>query len=256
MANTSLTPVFPLLCALSGLVVGGCASVPEGTQDPRDPLQGYNRWMTSFNQDFDKAIYTPVAEGYKKITPEPVDQGVTNFFANQLDIISLLNNVLQLKPQQAASSLGRVTFNSTFGLLGVIDVATAMDIPRYREDFGQTLGHWGVGPGPYFVWPILGPNTVRDSVGTVVGWYSTPVAYLEPAAWPWGLAILYSVDLRADLLGTSDILQQAALDPYVFVRDAYLQKRLNDVYDGHPPNSNTEALFDEILKEKSAAPAK
>lgn len=212
--------------------------------------------MTRFNDDFDEAIYTPVAKGYKWITPEPIDKGITNFFGNQLDIMSALNNLLQLKLDRAASDVGRVAVNSTIGLLGLIDWASDMHLPKYREDFGQTLGYWGVGPGPYFVWPVLGPRTVRDSLGLVVDWYSTPVAYIPSRDWRYGLAILYGVDLRADLLSAGELLQQAALDPYEFTRDAYLQKRRYDVYDGNPPEGEGGRgnIEDEMFFEETPAP--
>jgi len=236
-------------------LISGCSSVPEGERDPRDPWEGYNRAMTEFNEDFDKAIYKPIAKGYRAITPEPVDRGITNFFGNQLDLVSLLNNVLQAKFDSASDDLARVIVNTTLGLVGFIDVASELELPRHREDFGQTLGRWGVAQGPYFVWPILGPSTVRDSAGIVVGWYSTPVAYLDSSTWKWGLAILYAVDLRADLLDATDILKQAALDPYIFTRDAYLQKRLNDVYDGNPPlelDPDADPLLEEMFRPESA----
>ena len=241
--------VLALVSALS--VLSGCATTSGGFSDPRDPWEGYNRAITRFNDKFDRAIYTPVAKGYKWITPEPIDKGISNFFGNQLDFMSALNNLLQWKLDRAASDVGRVAINSTIGLLGVIDWASDMDLPKHREDFGQTMGYWGVGPGPYFVWPILGPRTVRDSAGLVVDWYSTPVAYIPSRNWRWGLAILYSVDLRADLLGAGDLLQQAALDPYEFTRDAYLQKRVFDIHDGNPPVPEQGAgdLEDEMFLE-------
>ena len=227
------------------IALGGCASVPEGYQDPRDPWEPFNRAVTRFNDDFDAGIYRPVARGYKKVTPEFVDRGVTNFFGNQLDLMSALNNLLQLKLDQAASDLGRVAINSTVGLLGFIDVASDLELPTHREDFGQTLGYWGVPTGPYLVWPVLGPKNVRDSFGLVADWYSTPIAYLPSQEWRIGLAVLYGVDTRADLLGASDVLQQAALDPYSFTRDAYLQKRRYDVFDGQLPGGEGDLFLDD-----------
>lgn len=232
------------------LMLVGCASVPEGYRDPRDPWESYNRAVTRFNDDFDRDIYRPVARGYKKVTPRFVDVGVTNFFGNQLDVMSAINNLLQLKLGPAASDLGRVAVNSTIGLLGVIDVASDLDMPKHREDFGQTLGYWNVGPGPYLVWPILGPKTVRDSFGLVADWYSTPVAYMDPFELRMGMAVLYAVDTRADLLGASDVLEEAALDPYEFTRDAYLQKRLNDIHDGEPPREEqTPSMEEEMFRD-------
>jgi len=228
----------------------GCASVPEGAADPRDPWESYNRAVTRFNDDFDQDIYRPVARGYKAVTPRFVDVGVTNFFGNQLDFMSAINNLLQLKLGRAASDVGRVAVNSTIGLLGFVDVASDLDMPKYREDFGQTLGYWHVGPGPYFVWPILGPKTVRDSFGLVADWYSTPVAYMDPFELRLAMGVLYAVDTRADLLGASDVLEGASLDPYAFTRDAYLQKRLNDIHDGQPPpEQDVPSLEDEMFRD-------
>jgi phospholipid-binding lipoprotein MlaA len=222
---------------LLGLVValGGCASVPDDYRDPRDPLESYNRAMHQFNTDFDTAVWKPVARGYKAIVPEPVDKGITNFFNNVLDFTSAVNNLLQLKLSRAVSDVGRILVNSTVGILGFVDVASNLDMPSYKEDFGQTLGYWGLAPGPYLVLPILGPSTVRDGIGLIPDWYTQPTAYLDDRTTRWALALLYGIDTRADLLSASRVLEEAALDPYSFTRDAYLQKRRNDVYDGAPP---------------------
>ncbi len=224
-----------LLVFLGVSMLSACASVPDDYRDPRDPWESYNRGMHEFNSEFDKAIFKPVATGYRAITPEPVDKSITNFFNNMRDFTSAINNLLQFKLTRAASDVGRILFNSTLGLLGFIDVATNMDFPSYKEDFGQTLGYWGVDTGPYFVLPILGPSDVRDSIGLIPDWYTQPIAYLDDRYVRWALAIVYGIDKRADLLGASDVLEAAALDPYTFSRDAYLQKRRNDVYDGNPP---------------------
>jgi phospholipid-binding lipoprotein MlaA len=224
--------VIPLL-ALGGLA--GCASTPDNYRDPRDPWESYNRAMYQFNSDFDKTIFRPVAKGYRYITPEPVDRGITNFFNNLRDVTSAVNNLLQLKLSRAVSDVGRVVVNSTVGLLGLVDVASNLDMPSYKEDFGQTLGYWGVGSGPYFVLPILGPSDVRDGISLVPDWYTQPIAYLHDNDTQWGLVTLSAIDRRADLLGAGKVLEEAALDPYTFLRDAYLQKRRNEVYDGNPP---------------------
>lgn len=224
-----------LITLLSSLIFSGCATVDPQYADPRDPMEGFNRSMYAFNEGLDKAILKPLAKGYKAITPVPVDNGITNFFANLNDVVSAVNNLLQFKLSRAASDVSRVVINTTIGILGFMDVATNMNIPRYDEDFGQTLGAWGVGPGPYIVLPFFGPSNGRDAVGMVVDWYTDPVTYLEPESHMWLTKTLRLIDRRADLLGASNILQEAALDPYEFVRDAYLQKRRNDVYDGNPP---------------------
>jgi len=224
--------------------LSGCASVPDGQRDPGDPWESYNRGMHQFNTEFDDAIFQPVARGYQAVTPEVVDTGITNFFNNLRDFTSAVNNLLQLKLSRVVSDVGRIVINSTVGLLGFIDVASNLDIPSYKEDFGQTLGYWGVGPGPYFVLPILGPSSVRDAISLIPDWYTQPVAYLDDRGTRWALAILYGIDKRADLLGASRVLEEAALDPYSFTRDAYLQKRRNDVYDGNPPPEDDEFFED------------
>jgi len=224
--------VFFIALMISGLA--GCASI-DGYFDERDPAEGFNRTMYSFNDSLDRAIVKPLAKGYKAITPAPVDKGISNFFGNLADVGSAINNLLQFKLEHAASDVGRVLVNSTVGLLGFMDVASNMNMQKYGEDFGQTLGAWGSGPGPYIVLPLLGPSSGRDAIGIVVDWYTDPVTYVKGNSWRNGLVGLRLVDQRADLLGASRILEEAALDPYEFSRDAYLQKRRNDVYDGNPP---------------------
>ncbi|MCP3667941.1 MAG: VacJ family lipoprotein [Gammaproteobacteria bacterium] len=216
------------------MLLTGCASMDEFS-DPRDPLEGFNRAIYSFNDALDRAVVKPVAKGYKAVLPVPVKNGVTNFFGNLSDVGSAVNNLLQFKMQRAGSDVARVAFNSTIGILGVMDVASNMDFPKYREDLGQTLGYWGVGQGPYLVLPAFGPSSVRDGIGWVGGWYLDPIFYVDEPAVFWTLGILRNVDKRANLLAASDLLEQAALDPYEFVKDAYLQKRRNEVHDGNPP---------------------
>jgi phospholipid-binding lipoprotein MlaA len=219
------------------VAAGGCASTPN---DPKDPLEPYNRVMYKFNTDFDNAFLKPVAKGYKYITPKPVDRGITNFFNNVDDLTSAVNNLFQFKLSRFGSDVGRVAVNSTVGLLGFLDVATNMGLPSYKEDFGQTLGYWGLGQGPYFVIPILGPSTIRDTVGLAGDIYTDPLISVSKNEIYWGAVGLRVIDRRADLLQTSGILEEAALDPYTFLRDAYLQRRRNKVYDGNPP-PETEA---------------
>lgn len=226
----SRSVVLALLVGLSG-----CASVDPDYRDPRDPFESYNRAMYRFNDGLDRAVFKPIARGYQAITPEPVDRGITNFFSNLRDVTSAVNNLLQFKLSRALSDVGRVAVNSTLGILGFMDVASNMNMPKYGEDFGQTLGAWGLGSGPYVVLPILGPSSGRDMIGLVADWYTNPATYNNEHEVRWVLKGLEFVDRRADLLSASRVLEQAALDPYVFVRDAYLQKRQNDVYDGNPP---------------------
>ncbi|MFW5723912.1 MAG: VacJ family lipoprotein, partial [Halochromatium sp.] len=156
--------ILPLLLVTLALAAG-CGSIPKEERDPRDPWQAYNRAMFKFNTDFDNAFFKPAAKGYQAIVPEPIDQGISNFFNNLADINSAVNNALQFKLSRAGTDVGRLAVNTTVGLGGFFDVATNIGIPSYKEDFGQTLGYWGIGDGPYFVMPILGPSSVRDTVG-------------------------------------------------------------------------------------------
>lgn len=219
------------------LLLQGCAGVATYDRDPRDPLEGLNRAVYQFNDGLDTVVLKPLARGYNAIVPAPVNKGVTNFFGNIDDITSAVNNLLQFKLTRAVSDVGRVLVNSTVGLLGVMDVASNMNLPKYGEDFGQTLGSWGFGPGPYIVLPLLGPSSGRDTIGLVADWFTDPINYIEDDQVRWGLKGLDLIDTRADLLNASRVLDEAALDPYSFLRNAYLQRRQSAVYDGNPPLS-------------------
>jgi phospholipid-binding lipoprotein MlaA len=199
----------------------GCATGPN----PRDPFEPFNRSVTRFNDGLDNAVVKPVAQVYQGVVPSPVRTGVNNFFGNLSDVWSFVNNVLQLKPQAAGESLMRVSVNTVIGLGGVLDVATEMGIGRQRQDFGKTLGRWGVPTGPYLVLPVLGPSTVRDSAALVVDAKGDLVMQVDNVPTRNSLYVLRAVDLRASLLGASNVLDQAALDKYSFTRDAYLQRR-------------------------------
>ncbi len=227
------------------LLLAGCASTPDEYRDPRDPLEPFNRAIFRFNDSLDRAVLKPVAKGYQAITPAPVDRGVTNFFGNIADLPTALNNALQFKFKDAVSDVGRVVVNTTVGMLGFIDVASDIGLEKHNEDFGQTLGVWGVGPGPYFVIPVLGPSTIRDTAGSFVDWYTDPLTHVESWEWRWGLKILRAIDKRADLLSATNILEEAALDPYAFQRDAWLQNRRYEVYDGNPPPDDDEFFFED-----------
>lgn len=217
------------------LLAGGCTSIPEEYRDPRDPLEPFNRGMHQFNTDFDNAFLKPVAKGYRAVTPESVDRGVTNFFNNIADVTSAVNNLLQFKLSRFGSDVGRVAVNSTVGVLGFFDVATNMGLPSYKEDFGQTLGYWGAYPSPYLVLPLLGPSTVRDTVGLVGDILVDPFFSIDEDEILWAFVALRVIDQRADLLTATKILEEAAVDPYAFTRDAFLQRRRNQIFDGNPP---------------------
>jgi len=236
-----------LLLVLTSLIFSGCAGTPE-TRDAHDPLEGYNRTMYEFNDGFDRYLLKPVAEGYDAVMPNQINNSISNFFSNLDDLVVIVNDILQLKGDQALHDIGRFAFNSTFGLLGLFDVASHMGMPKHNEDFGQTLGHWGVDSGPYLVLPLLGPSTVRDTTGLVVDWQLDPIAQIEDTETRWGVIALKAVDTRAGLLRASRILDTAALDPYVFLRDAYLQRRNSLVYDGEPPQGEMEE-FDPFAEE-------
>lgn len=221
------------------LTSSACSTIDPDYADTRDPLESFNRSMYIFNDNLDRYVSKPLAKGYRKITPEPIDDGITNFFSNLDDVINIVNNSLQLKFKDAASDIGRLAVNSTFGFLGFIDVASDMGLEKHNEDFGQTLGSWGMGPGPYIVLPVIGPSTGRDTLGFAADWVTSPLYYLvKDEGASWGLYLIRFVDQRADLLKTTDLLEAAALDPYAYVRESYLQHRQYQVYDGNPPEED------------------
>ncbi len=212
-----------LLLGLQALLLG-CATVGAGG-DSRDPWEGYNRKVWRFNEAVDQAVLQPVARGYQAAVPGLVRVGVGNFFGNISDVWSFVNNALQLKPRESIHSLARVGINTTVGLLGLIDVASNVDLPRHRQDFGQTLGVWGLPSGPYLVLPLLGPSTVRDTVALPVDRQGDLVSRVQDSPARLGLTGLRVVNLRADVLQAGQVLEGAALDKYTFVRDAYMQRR-------------------------------
>lgn len=234
------------------LSLSACAS-PAAKRDPRDPLEGYNRAIYRFNDALDRAVLKPVAQGYDAVVPGPVKIGVRNFFANLGEVVNFANDALQAKPEAAMTDFGRFLMNSTVGLGGIFDVATPAGMTRNQEDFGQTLGKWGVGSGPFFMLPFFGPSTVRDAIARPVDWPLQYPWYVEDFTWRASLYALETIDTRASLLGASTVLGEAALDPYIFLRDAYLQRRLRQVYDGNPPKS-ADDLEDEV-EEAETKPA-
>lgn len=226
-------------CALVCLTLAsGCATTNSG--DVRDPLEPLNRGIYTFNDAVDTTLLKPAAELYRGLVPRIVRTGVSNVFSNINDVIVALNNLLQGKVTYAASDVGRVLVNTTIGLLGIFDAATPLGLEKHNEDFGQTLGWWGVGEGPYIVLPIFGPSNLRDSVGLLVDVYTDPVTYIEPTRdrnIVWGVR---AVNRRSELLDATKVLETAALDKYQFVRDAYLQRRRNLVHDGNPPRDKDD----------------
>ena len=244
----------PLLATfLAALALSGCAST---NAPPADPLEGLNRGTYAFNDTLDRAVLKPVAKGYQTITPQFVRSGVSNAFMNIGEVATAFNSLLQGKPANAASDVGRFLVNSTLGVLGLFDVATPMGLEKHDEDFGQTLGTWGVGSGPFLVIPLMGPSTLRDATGRFVdsplGWYRH-VDHIPTRNSAFAVEI---VDVRSHLLGAGDTLDEAALDKYQFLRDAYLQRRLRAVYDGKVPQEKLDKLEEGLEPPKSAAPAK
>lgn len=223
---TSLkTALWPVAAALALTLLPGCATGPDA--NPADPLEPFNRTVFKFNEGLDRVLVKPAATVYRDVTPAPLRRGVTNFFGNIADVRSLVNNVLQFKPKEAADTLFRVTTNTFWGLGGIFDVASDLEIPRHSQDFGRTLGYWGIAAGPYVVLPVLGPSTVRDSAGLFVdSKVMDLVGRVEDIPVRNILLSGRAVNLRANLLGVGDVLEQAALDKYSFAREIYLRRHL------------------------------
>jgi phospholipid-binding lipoprotein MlaA len=234
---------FTIALALLALALGGCA-----TEGNKDPLEGLNRGVYKFNKVADDAIIKPVAGAYKAVLPTPVRSGVNNFFSNLGDFVTTINDLLQFKLDKAMSDGGRFVINSTFGIAGVFDWASKDGIQKRDEDFGQTLARWGWKDSTYLMLPLLGPSTVRDTGGLVVdSVYIDPLAYTDPAVRN-SLTVVKAIDRRAQYLPGSDLLDEAALDPYIFMRDAYMQRRDSKIMDGdesakpHDDSSEDDSL--------------
>ena len=220
--------------ALVLLLVQGCASVKSA--DVRDPWEPMNRNIYNFNDAVDTVAVKPATQIYVNVVPSFVRTGLHNVVSNLGDVWSMANSAMQLKLQHTAESFMRVSVNTVFGLGGLLDIASEMGIERHKEDFGQTLGYWGVKPGPYVVLPLLGPSTLRDSLSFPVDYQGDATRQFSDRATRNSLTAVRTVDMRANLLKTVDTVKEASLDPYSFVRDAFLQKTENDVHDGNPPS--------------------
>jgi phospholipid-binding lipoprotein MlaA len=218
-----------MICVLS---LSACVTLPPNSQRvPQDPWESWNRGVYKVNDKLDRAIAKPVAKAYVRVVPSPIRTGVTNFFANLNTPTVMINDALQGKFLAAGNDLGRFLLNSTVGLAGILDPATPAGLARNDEDFGQTLGHWGVHPGPFVELPILGPSDVRDTAGKVADTYTNPRQYIRNNYVSYGLYLPYLVDRRAALLPLDETLKNV-YDPYAFIRDAYLQRRAYQVSDG------------------------
>ncbi len=242
-------------CLVLGLLLTGCASTKTNDQNgPYDPLEPMNRAVFNFNEMVYDNVFDPVARGYKKVTPDPVELVVGNFFSNLNDVVVITNSVLQLNYKSALASSTRLLINTTFGIFGLIDIASdisaASDINlnKRNEDFGQTLGHYGIGSGPYIVLPLLGPSSARDTFGLAVdsffmdpvtqgvtGVFMKNVDYINAVALRLPVATARTINARAQFLDDDKTLEEAALDKYEFTRDAYLQRRTSLV------NNSSEA---------------
>lgn len=223
------------------IALGGCSSVPN------DPFHGWNQGTQSFNDTVDKHVIKPVAIGYEAVTPDPVSEGITNFFSNMNDIGVTINDVLQFKLVQGGMDLSRFIINSTVGVAGFFDVATLIDLPKHHEDFGQTLGVWGVPSGPYLVLPFFGPSSPRDAVGLVGDAALNPLTYISIFGGAAGSIAAGSAsavniaDTRAGLMTTEKVVSEGAVDRYDFIKNAYQQRREYLIHDGNPPNNDVDS---------------
>jgi phospholipid-binding lipoprotein MlaA len=238
-------PALRIMMLAGALALTGCAST-----HPQDPFEKFNRAMFQFNDTVDQAAVKPAAKAYKHL-PDFVQTGVSNFFGNLEDGWTAINNLLQGKMEDGLSDVMRFTFNSTFGIGGLLDIGSEAGLPKHREDFGQTLGKWGVRSGPYVVLPVFGPSTLRDVVALPVDIEADPWHHVRPVHTRNPGTVVRAVDQRAAVLDASNLVEEAALDRYEFVRDAYLQRRQNKVHDGDPPSSSYE--FDVGPSEASGA---
>ncbi|MDR0577359.1 MAG: VacJ family lipoprotein [Candidatus Accumulibacter sp.] len=229
------------------VVAAGMAGCASTARNPKDPFEGFNRAMFSINEGLD-VVAKPVAQGYEAIVPGPVRTGIGNFFGNIADVWIAINNLLQGKITEGASDVGRVLVNSTVGIAGLIDVASSLGLEKHAEDFGQTLGRWGVGEGPYLYWPILGPRNVRDTFGFVVDASVDPLSRVHDVPTRNTLTGVRFVDVRASLLPADKVVEEAAFDKYSYIRNAYFQMRRSALYDGNPPPDDAEEDEDDDEK--------
>ena len=251
-----ISTVFTLMIrSASALVVGlsllasGCATVPNAKKDPRDPFERVNRVTYKFNDSVDRAVLRPVAKGYKKVTPRFVRTGVSNFFDNLGQPTVIISDLLQAKFKPALSDTGRFLMNTTIGIGGLLDPATAAGLDKNDEDLGQAFGKWGIGPGPYLVIPLMGFSDLRDGIGGIGEIYTNPNHYVERDAWRYSITGLGLINMRAGLLDTEQALANT-YDKYAFIRNVYLQRREYLVTDG----AASPAVDEEPLEDPEADP--
>lgn len=245
MANRGVSKFCILMLSCLAIFLGGCAST-QYVESERDPWQGWNRTVYGFNDTMDRAILKPAAQGYKAIAPDFVELGVRNFFSNLDDVSVAVNNLLQGKVSNSFSDVGRIVINSTIGVLGLFDVASGMGFRKHDEDFGQTLGVWGMSPGPYIVWPFFGPSTLRDTPSIPVDRILlNPLTYVElKLGERIAVVALDTVSLRAELLSLEETVDEISTDRYTFIREAYLDRRDFLVHDGSPAGDSD--IYDEL----------
>lgn len=235
---------FGVAVVLVAALLSGCATVREARGGPGqklDPWENWNRKVFSFNEKLDEHVMKPVATAYSNIVPQPVRTGVDNFFGNFSDAWSAINNLLQGKLAAGLEDIMRVGTNTLFGVFGIFDIASEAGMERHKEDFGQTLGRWGVGAGAYIVWPVLGPSTVRESFALPLDLSAAPSTLIHDGRSKYSILTLQFINTRANLLGATRVVDDIALDKYTFIRDGYLQRRRSLVYDGDPPESKDDA---------------
>ena len=234
----------------AALLTAGCAATPDDTRVDHDPLEGLNRGVYTVNDALDRVLTKPIARGYQAIVPEPARRSVTNFSNNLFTPRSMLNNFLQGKPREGFGEFSRFLLNSTVGLAGLFDVATASGLQANTEDFGQTLAVWGAPPGPFLVLPFRGPSTLRDALMMPLDIQADPLYHYDNASVRDKLYVLRIINLRANLLPLDALLADSA-DPYVTLRESYLQNREFEIHDGNPPaDEEDDDLFDEFFEEE------
>jgi phospholipid-binding lipoprotein MlaA len=254
MRRLGLLLIAGLLAVLTGCATTGGA--PKTAAQKADPWENWNRKVYAFNESVDEAVLKPVATAYRNTVPELVRTGINNVLGNIGDAWSAANHLLQGKLQSGLEMGMRVLTNTVFGLGGLLDPASEMGLTKRSEDFGQTLGRWGLPNGPYMVLPLLGPSTVRDATGLLADRQVAPAALPPTTGGQYSVAALELLNVRSNLLATTQLLDQAALDKYSFVRDAYLARRRDALYDGAPPMENyDDEAADPPPKAPAAAPA-
>ncbi len=229
----SLNTVYQRGAVVLCLCLSACATPMADRSDPRDPYENLNRKVFVVNQVFDQVLLKPVAKGYSNYAPDFIQTTIGNFFGNLADVWTAVNNFLQGNPREGIQDTGRVAVNTVFGVAGLADVATKLGLPKHQEDFGQTLGVWGVKPGPYVMLPLFGPSTMRDALAKPLDLYADPLNLSTRSDVEYSLRAVRLVDDRARLLPTTDMIEKVALDPYQFVRDAHFQRREAKVNDAN-----------------------